>query len=166
MLTRTTAFLIALVSFQPSAAQTGDVQKQINDQVWKPFIQSYNNDHDEGFKAVHSKDVIRVSQDENILMGYDQYFRTVPDSIKARRANKKKNIELRFIQRIAGNDNAFEVGYYKTINTNLTTGKSFVSYGKFHVLLRKENGTWKILMDADAGDGITEEIFKTGKPVE
>lgn len=166
MLTKTIVFLTALISFQPADAQTGVVQKQINDQVWKPFIQSYNNDSDEGFKAVHSKEVVRVSQDENILMGYDQYFRTVPDSIRARRANRKKNIELRFIQRIAGNDNAFEVGYYKTINTNLTTGKSFVSYGKFHVLLRKEGGIWKILMDADAGDGITEEIFQTGRPVE
>ena len=35
-------------------------------------------------------------------------------------------------------------------------------YGKFHVLLRKENGTWKILMDADANDA----VFQNGKPME
>lgn len=166
MLTKIIVLLTALISFQPAGAQTGVVQRQINDQVWKPFIQSYNNDSDEGFKAVHSKDVVRVSQDENILMGYDQYFRAVPDSIRARRANRRKSIELRFIQRIADEEKAFEVGYYKTTNTNLTTGRSFTSYGKFQVLLRKENGTWKILMDADANDGVNEEIFKTGRPVD
>ncbi|MGZ8518411.1 MAG: hypothetical protein ACXWWD_13730 [Chitinophagaceae bacterium] len=35
----------------------------------------------------------------------------------------KKNIELRFIQRIAGKDKAFEEGYYKTTSTNTVTGE-------------------------------------------
>jgi hypothetical protein len=166
MLPKNIVFLIALVSFQWAAAQTGDVQKQIDEQVWRPFIQSYNTDNDEGFKAVHSRDVVRVSQDENSLIGYDQYFRSVPDSIRARRVNRKKNIELRFIQRIASDDRAFEVGYYKTTRTDKTSGKSFTGYGKFHVLLRREKGIWKILMDADAQDGIDEEIFQTGKALQ
>jgi hypothetical protein len=41
-----------------------------------------------------------------------------------------------------------------------------MGYGKFHVLPRKENGAWKILMDADDGENTNENIFLTGKPME
>ena len=141
------------------SAQNDSLVKEINEQVWKPFIASFNSDNDEGFKAVHSRDVIRVLQDDKRIIGYDQYFHKVPDSIKIKWGNWKKNIQLRFIQRIAGKDKAFEVGYYKTTSTNMQTGEIRNSVGKFHVLLRKENGVWKILMDADTSEGASEELF-------
>jgi hypothetical protein len=49
---------------------------------------------------------------------------------------------------MASNDQAFEVGYYKTTSANIVSGEKRNGYGKFHVLLGKENGVWKILMDA------------------
>ena len=159
-------FLIVLLSFQFLSAQSDSLQKQINEQVWKPFISSFNRGDDEGFKDVHSKDIIRVSQDSKQILGYDEYFKKIPDSIKATWGKWKKNIELRFIQRIAAYGKAFEVGYYKTTSTDTTSGKTRTGYGKFHVLLRKENNTWKILMDEDANENTTEAIFQTGKPME
>ncbi len=163
--------IICLFSFlilrgTSSFAQADSLQWQINEQVWKPFIKSFNSDDNGGFKAVHSKDLIRVNQDDNQVTGYEQYFKPVPDSSKAKWGKWKKNIQLRFIQRIAGNDKAFEVGYYKTTSTNPATGESRSGYGKFHVLLRKENGVWKILMDADAHEKTDEAVFMTGKPLE
>ena len=157
-------FLIVLLSFQFTSAQSDSLQKQINEQVWKPFISSFNSGDDEGFKAVHSKDVIRVSQDSKQVFGYDQYFKKMPDSIKAKWGIWKKNIELRFTQRIASNGKAFEVGYYKTTSTDTATGKTRTGYGKFHVLQRTENNIWKILMDEDANENTTEAVFQTGKP--
>ena len=156
---------ITIVSWS-SLAQAENLQQQINEQVWKPFIKSFNNGDDEGFKRVHSFDVIRVEQDSKRIIGYDEYFKKIPDSVRAKWGNLKKNIELRFIQRIAGNGKAFEVGYYKTTSTNTGTGESRTSYGKFHVLLRKEKGVWKILMDADANEKTDEAIFQTGKSME
>ncbi len=147
-------------------AQKDSLQKQINEQVWKPFIQSFNSGDDNAFRAVHSKDVIRVIRDNSSIIGYNEYFRTVPDSIKAKWGTWKKNIELRFTQRIAANGKAFETGYYKTSNTNTSTGEKRVGYGKFLVLLRKENGTWKILVDADSNEKTNEEVFMTGEPME
>jgi hypothetical protein len=55
---------VFLVMCQLAFAQTGSLQKEINDQVWKPFIKSFNDRDDDAFKAVHSKDVIRVMQDD------------------------------------------------------------------------------------------------------
>jgi ketosteroid isomerase-like protein len=157
--------VIVLTSFFVSA-QVDSLQKQINEQVWKPFIKAFNNNDDMEFKRVHSPDVIRVMQDNNQILGFGDYFRKPPDSLKAKWGAWKRNIELRFIQRIAANGRAFEVGYYKTTSFNSSTGEKRTSYGKFHVLLRKENGTWKILMDADAGDNTNEAIFMTGKVME
>lgn len=145
--------------------QADSLQQQINAQVWKPFILGFETGDDDGFSAVHSKEVIRVSQDDKHIFGYDEYFRKVPDSEKSRRANWKRSIKLRFIQRIASNGKAFEVGYYKSSSTNATTGEKRTGYGKFHVLLRKEKGVWKILMDADANNKTNEEVFLTGMPM-
>lgn len=136
---------IFLLSCDPAFPQTDSLQKEINEQVWKPFIKAFNNDDNEAFRAVHSKDVIRVIQDNNQVMGYDQYFQKIPDSIKTKWGDWKKNIELRFLQRIASKGKAFEVGYYKTTNTNAITGEKRAGFGKFHVLLRKEMGVWKYL---------------------
>jgi len=159
-------FLAANFIVVAANAQTDSLQRQINQQVWKPFIQSFNNRDDQGFAAVHSKEVIRVVQDANLIQGFDQYFRKVPDNVQAEWAKWKRNIELRFIQRIASNGKAFEVGYYKTTETNTKTGEKRSGYGKFQVLLRKEKGVWKILMDADAGEKTDESVFLMGRPIE
>ena len=145
-------------------AQADSLQQQINQQVWRPFIRSFNENDTETFQSVHSKDLIRVIMDNHQLLGYEQYFKPVPDSIRSNRGKWKKSIELRFIQRMASTDKGFEVGYYKVSNSDMASGKRFISYGKFQVLLRKENGVWKILMDEDAKENTDESVFLTGKP--
>jgi len=146
-------------------SQSDSLQIEINQQVWKPFIQSFNERDDKTFRSVHSKDLIRVSQDQNKVSGLDEY---IPDpSLSSKKNNSSpRKIELRFLQRIASDGRAFETGYYKTTVTNTTTGKSNSFYGKFRVLLRKENAVWKILMDADAHENTSEVIFMNAKPME
>jgi ketosteroid isomerase-like protein len=146
-------------------AQDSKTTQEINTQVWIPFIKSFSSGDDETFKSVHSKDVIRVMQDSKEIIGYDKYFKKVPDSIKAKWSDWKKSIELRFTQRIAGDDKAFEIGYYKTTSTNIKTGEKRTGIGRFHVLLRRENGVWKILMDADTAEGVLEENFNRASPM-
>ena len=158
--------IISMLSFLNLFSQSDSLQKQINEQVWKPFISSFASGDDEIFRSVHSKDVTRAIQDNKQIMGFSEYFKKLPDSVKAKWGNWKKTIELRFVQRIANNEKAFEVGYYKSTSTNPLTGETRTGYGKFHVLLRKENGRWKILMDADAHEKTDEKIFQTGKAME
>jgi len=153
--------IVIITGICSANAQSDSIQRQINQQVWKPFIQTFNARDNEGFKAVHSKEVSRVLQDDKRILNADEYFKPVPDSIKARWAAYKNNLELRFTQRIATGDRAFEVGYYKSSSTNTNTGQTRTSYGKFHVLLRKENGIWKILMDADTRENADENAFNS-----
>lgn len=148
------------------SSQSDSLQQQINQQVWKPFIEAFNDLNTEGFMRVHSKEMTRVIQDGNILYGYDKYYqenKRGDDGTK--KAGRRRAIELRFVQRIAAADKAFEVGYYKTTNF-LPNGTTQSGYGKFHVLLRKENGIWKILMDADASEKTDEALFSSGKPIQ
>jgi hypothetical protein len=56
---------------------------------------------------------------------------------------------------------AYEIGYYKV--TSVKTNKTDYYYGMFNVILRKENGTWKILSDADTGEEVNETKFESGK---
>lgn len=118
-----------------------------------------------GFMDVHSRNMTRVIQDGNAIYGYEQYSReNEQGDERAKKADRKRNIELRFIQRIARNDRAFEIGYYKTTNIQ-GDGSSKSFYGKFHVLMQKEKGTWKILMDADTSEKTNEAVFLSAKPM-
>ncbi|MGE0589603.1 MAG: DUF4440 domain-containing protein [Cyclobacteriaceae bacterium] len=166
MIIKTYFSCLLLLSACVGFGQTRSSQKEINEQVWEPFINAYNNRDNEALSKVHSKDMIRVVQDDGRIYGYDIYFKPDPDSLRVKWAVWKRTIELRFVQRIASDTEAFEVGYYKVVSKNTETGESRTSYGKFHVLLRKEIGKWKILMDADANEGTTEEIFSSANPMD
>ena len=52
-----------------------DFQKEINDQVWRPFIASFNSFDTDGFMAVHSRDLVRSPRDAKVLLSWDEYFK-------------------------------------------------------------------------------------------
>lgn len=166
MINRCCWILILTLSSIISFAQSDSLQKQINQQVWKPFIQSFGNLDTKSFMAVHSKEMTRVIQDGNSIYGFDQYSKQMDEGNEAtKKSNQKRKLELRFIQRIAAGDRAFEVGYYKFTGFQ-PDGTARYGYGRFHVLLRKESGTWKILMDADASEKTDESVFQSAKAME
>jgi ketosteroid isomerase-like protein len=157
--------MLMVIIHTAAYTQTDSLQQQINNQVWKPFMQTYKNMDADGFMAVHSKELTRVVQDNNRIYSYTQYYENNKRGNEySKKNNEQRNIELRFIQRIAGNDRAFEIGYYKVIIT-AQDGKTRNFYGKFHVLMRKENGLWKILMDADANEKTDEAVFQSAQPL-
>lgn len=159
-------FSFFLLSTVTVIAQSGNAQKEINDQVWKPFIKSFAEMDTDKFMSVHSKEVIRATQDDNKLMNYNEYATATRGWDEgAKKSNRKRDIELRFTHRIASADKALEIGYYKTTNYN-SNGSSRSFYGKFHVTLRKENGQWKITLDTDTSKDVTEAQFNAAAPLE
>ncbi len=159
-------FSILLLLSAESFSQ--DYTKEINDQVWKPFIQTFNNFDAAGFLAVHSEDVIRSSRDSKEILNWEEYLRQqkAGDQRSIERRSKR-TLELRFTERIANAEKAIEVGIYKTTSIN-SKGESQSFYGRFHVVLRKENGVWKILVDTDSSEGntISEKNFHSAQPIE
>lgn len=143
-------------------------QAEINTQVWKPFIQTYNAHDTDGFMAVHSKDVVRSPRDSKKLLNWDEYYQSQKQGDSHERtAGAKRQLELHFTERIANNSLAVEVGIYKVTVTN-KEGTNRAFYGRFHVVLRKENNVWKILVDTDSSEEntIDEQDFRNTQSLE
>lgn len=143
-------------------------QQEINDQVWKPFLKAFNENDTKAFMAVHSKDVVRSSRDSKEVLNWNQYFTQQERGDNAdKAARRKRTLELRFTERISNKDQAIDVGIYKTTYINPDgIAKSF--YGRFHVVMRKENGVWKILVDTDSSENnsISEKDYLAAAAME
>ena len=160
------AILICLVVTLQVSAQ--DYQKEINEQVWKPFITTFGNRDTPGFMAVHSKDLVRAPRDSKSISNYDEYRKNNEAGDKrSKESNTTRSIDLRFLERIASSQQAYEVGIYRVTVERPGQGPQHY-YGKFHVVHRKENGTWKILVDSDSSEGgtINEKSFLEAQPME
>jgi len=144
--------IVSAWSFKVLAQDEQKEQKEINQQVWLPFIQAFNSYNTDAFMAVHHKDLARVPRDSKQIYTFTQYKKQLEEGdLRSRNQNAKRTIELRFLERIATTTQAFEVGIYKTTVTQpQTEPQSF--YGKFTVLLRKDGGVWKIVMDSDTSE--------------
>ncbi len=145
-----------------------NTQKDINDQVWIPFIENFNSYNTDGFMKVHSKDAVRSPRDTKTIWNWEEY-REKQDQGNQQGVsqNMKQKLELHFTERIAKSDLAFDVGVYKT-TVVFPNGKIESYYGRFHVVLRKENNIWKILVDTDSSEGgtIDEKSFLSAKSIE
>ena len=135
------------------------IAKEVNESVWKPFKKSYEARDWQAFNALHTDDVLRVSK-WGIKLG-SEYKEGVEESYK-KYANSeiKTTIDFWLEHRIYKG----EVGYYRVVNK--APGKESERYARFHVVLRKENGQWKIAQDWDTsninGVKVTVEDFEKG----
>ncbi len=156
----------ACVLFMSAGAQSDSLNcaREINQQVWKPFITHLTSGNKESFKSLHSKRITRVLIDNNTIQDYDKYFPSGKENRKPAE-HSKRLFELRFDKRICNGTKAWETGYYK--GTVLEEGKDTrYYYGRFTVVLEKENEGWKIIVDADTGANANEENFRNANPME
>jgi ketosteroid isomerase-like protein len=163
-----TRSILIVMTLLSAAVHAQDFQKEINDQVWKPFIKSFNSLDTDGFMAVHSKDVVRSPRDSKILLNWDEYYKLHQESDKReKKGGATRTIDLRFSERISNSRQAIDIGIYRaTVTTKDGKSASYTYYGRFHVVLRKESGTWKILVDTDSSSGVTDQDFKAASPME
>lgn len=160
----TTLLLIgcSIISFGQNA------QLEINDQVWKPFTKTFNERDTKGFMAVHSKDLVRSSRDSKTVLNWNEYNQQSEKwDQQEKKSPTQRQLELRFTERIAGKDQAIDVGVYKTTYIQ-SDGNTRSFFGRFHVVLRKENNVWKILVDTDSSEKntISEKDFLAAAPME
>ncbi len=163
---RQVSFSVLLLAISASL-NAQDVQKEINEQVWKPFIKNFNDHNTSGFMAVHSKDVTRSPRDSKSVWNWEEYSKEQAkgDQLEIKEKSKR-TLELRFAERINSKDRAIDVGVYKT-SYLLKDGSRQDYFGRFHVVLRKEKGVWKIFVDMDSSEGnmIGEKEFLSASPM-
>lgn len=160
-----TLLLLLIIS---TSVLAQDAQKEINEQVWRPFIKGFSEGDTDLFMNVHSKDLVRSGRESGKVLNWDQYYKQTAEGNKRRKdRNQKVWIDLRFTERINNENQAIDVGIYAT-SWSSPDAKTGVAYGRFHVVHRKENGVWKILVDTDSNEGKTigEQQFLAASPME
>ena len=140
-------YVIACLIFSPmiSAQSVDPVSEVVNEQVWQAFKTAYEARDSEAFKAIHTDDVLRVN--DSGIKTANMYFASI-DNWREPNDGRKIMIDFAFENRQYLQNIGYETGYYRVV---ITRGESQgdVYYGMFHVVLRKENGVWKIAQDFD-----------------
>ena len=156
--------LIGLVTFK-SYSQTEINLNDIN-QVWFKFYQAFETLDYSLMAEIHSKDLVRISGGQRIS-DYESYINRYKLNFEKSKENGvTNNISLRFFERINNDSVASERGIYHLIR-NKGKDDEQTYYGQFHVIFKKEQGIWKILMDYDSTEGKTigEEDYNKAKSI-
>lgn len=145
----------------PKAAGAEALQA-LDREVWLPFAKAFAEGDSEAYLALHSKAFVRAMGDPRRIDTYDQWAAGTRGMFKAlAERGGKLRIRFRFLERIANAESASERGIYETTHLD-AKGGTRKSYGKFHVISRREDGRWKILVDYDSSEGrsIDEAAFQ------
>ena len=143
-----------------------DVAREIDRQVWLPMLAASNAFDAAGFLAVQSPDLVRVSVDSNEIYGLDRYrSELVAGFARARERGIKRRSDVRFLTRAHSGDLARDTGIFRS-EVVVPGGETRVRYTAFEMVLRKEQGRWKILVDQDTarGGAITQQDYEKGTP--
>ncbi|MDG5492070.1 nuclear transport factor 2 family protein [Psychroserpens sp. SPM9] len=133
--------------------------KEINT-VWNQFYIAFNTLNHQTMAYIHSEALIRISGGRTII-DYQTYISNYKNQFQAAKSEGTTyDISLRFFERINTNTTASERGVYRLI-INKEKPDEQTYYGQFHVIMKKENGDWKITMDYDSTefDTIDEKSY-------
>ena len=136
-------FLITNMTYSQEKVKH-DFSKEIDEQLWKSFVNSFNSRDGEKHIQIHTEDVLRITKN-GIRIG-KEYRDRIRESYD-RKDQPRREIEFKFEHRIHKPNIAYEVGYFKIISFHKDGEKEY--YGRFSVVLKKENGRWKIAQDWD-----------------
>jgi hypothetical protein len=168
-----TRFALFVLAVSPClavvAAQTGDAgaERNIDTQVWSPMLRGSNQFDADLFLGVLSPDLVRVSIDRNEVYGIDRYTNEIRAGfMRARERGVRRSTTVRFLTRTQTNALARDTGIFRS-EVTLPGGETRLTYTAFEMILRKENGVWKLLVDQDTsrGGSITERDFLAGRPL-
>ena len=134
--------------------------EEVNRTLWRSFKQAYDAKDADAFNALHSDDVMRISP-WGIKIG-EEYKASNKRSF-AMQPERLQSIDFAMEHRVYTLEEGYEVGFYRILYT-VDDEVVHSSYARFHVRLRKEEGTWKIAQDWDIhhilGEEITAEQFE------
>lgn len=155
-------FFLFLLTFPVSFSQDTNIFKEINEQVWDKFEEAFQTNNVELLNSIHTKEVLRIPADKQVIVSGEDYFESQVKSFNwVKENNYSTKIELRFLERISNNEYGSERGIFRFTVIDSEDEKR-IFYGKFHVLLKKVNGSWKIMLDYDSNENntINEESFE------
>ncbi|PWI29116.1 hypothetical protein DI383_13270 [Flavobacteriaceae bacterium LYZ1037] len=144
--------LVCFLATFHSFSQNETNLKEIDNQIWLPFTKAFETFDYSLFASIHSIDLVRINADNNQIQNKISYINNYKERWKFK--DREQTITFRFFERLNNENTASEHGIYKlTINPETDQEQSY--YGQFHVILRNENGQWKIMVDYDSSENKT-----------
>jgi len=141
------------------------IQNEIDKEVWTPFQKAFETLDAEVLNNIYAENVLRVTPG-----GIDTENAFKAGNISRFKTSKTNHVKIAldfwFDSRYTNASTSYEVGFYRI--TAIQDGKTNYNYGQFHIVLKKQNGLWKITQDWDTttihGDTIDATIFEKQKP--
>lgn len=163
---KTTKLILIVSVFLMSSnlfCQEQNNNEEVNKVIWKKFTKAFETYDVELFASLHSEDFVRISGNSKTIRNVENYIAGYRNRWQA--TSRKQTIAFRFTERINNGTLASEKGIYK-LSVNPETPEEASYYGAFHVVMRKEENTWKLLIDYDSNpnNSINEESFLNAKP--
>lgn len=155
---------------QPQQVQISEqILETIKKDVWTPFMESYDESDSAKLKSIHSKNIIRVTIDQNQIEMGESYLENFGNFVEnVQKQGNKIRIAFAILTTALDESEqvAYQTGYYR-FSSKRSEDKDFVvrGYGKFHVGLKKEGDQWKIWLDSDKRIKLPHEDFNTQKIV-
>ena len=160
--------LLLVCSSACAAAPNADERHRTIDQtVWRPFQQAFQNLDGAALNSVYAAEVLRATPEGIDTRGS---FKTANltrfDASRAR--GEQLLLDFWFDSRRTNEDTSYEVGFYRIQIFPTGGGEPNEFFGQFHIVLRKIKGAWKITQDWDTdsigGVPITAELFARQPP--
>ncbi len=136
-------FLTLLVGLSSFANADSHSNSEINAQIWVPFIESYAKGDGDLHASLYSDEIVRVTN--GTVQTGRAYIERMRNAVNSMRARGGRAISFRFTERSHTGDTAYETGVFRLMRADGTS-----SYGKFEVVIKKIDGTWKLAFDHDA----------------
>jgi hypothetical protein len=137
--------------------------KEINRDIWVPFMQGVAASEDALYLGTRSKDYVRVQANGRLILDHANYVDdTVTMMGRYRDQGAKVVLDVRFDERITDGRHASERGITRVIFTP-KSGDARTSYTRFHVISRKEGAAWRVLTDYAPADSASEAEYQRAK---
>lgn len=143
---------------------SNEVIEAIRDDIWIPFMESYEELNPDKLKSVHSKDIVRIRIEQNQIETGEKYLKRFGSFLQRTKQDSGKTAIAFAILSTAIDESttiAYQTGYYRySLKRKDEAELSVRGYGYFTVGLKKESGTWKIWIDSDKQTDISEKDFQ------
>ena len=143
------------------------IHAEIDHTVWRAFQKAFEELDGDALNAVYAEDVLRITPEGVDTTGdFKASNRTRFDANRER--GDTISLDFWLDSRQTTTDVSYNVGFYRVGITD-SVGDNNHFYGQFHIVLKRIDGSWKIVQDWDTGtvggESITAEHFSRGEPV-
>lgn len=138
-------FSIGLLAQRPPS----QTEHQKIDQIYEIFQKAYELKNAEMMDHLYTDDCLylpgsgsSIEKGEQAITGFKQMFE------RGQKKGMDYKISFKFVERVANENWGHDVGYYKLVTTT-KEGKKSEGYGKFVIVLKKEDDNiWRIHVDS------------------